>query len=64
MHIHSVLPKLLSMIMSWMDAGNLRNQVYQLSDKLELAKVALDDIIRIDDIRLIKEIARNTQEKL
>lgn len=57
---HSFLPKLLSMIMSWLDSGNLRNRVYQLNDKLELARVALDDINRIDDIRLIKEIARRT----
>jgi len=52
------------MIMSWLDAGNLRNHVYQLIDKLELARVALDDINRIDDIKLIKEIARRTLPKL
>lgn len=61
---HSFLPKLLSMIMSWLDSGNLRNRVYQLNDKLELARVALDDINRIDDIRLIKQIARQTLQKL
>jgi len=61
---HSFLPKLLSMIMSLLDSGNLRNRVYQLNEKLELARVALDDINRIDDIKLIKQIAQRTLPKL
>lgn len=52
------------MILSWLDAGNLRNRVYELEDRLELAKVALDDINRIQELDLIKIIAKNTLEKL
>jgi hypothetical protein len=47
-----------------MDSSNLRNKVYSLKDELEIAKVALDDIARIDDINLSKEIAKRTLEKL
>ena len=64
MQFHAFLAKLLSMILSWLDAGNLRTRVYQLNDKLDLAKVALDDIHRIDDIGLIREIVQRTLEKL
>ena len=64
MNLDSLLPKLLTMIMSWLDAGNLRNSVYHLSNKLEIAKVALDDIDRINDLKLIKDIVRRTREKL
>lgn len=64
MDLPSVLPKLLSMAMSWLDSGNLRNRVYHLNDKLELAKVALEDIKRMDDLKLIKEVVRRTLENL
>ena len=64
MDLPSVLPKLLSMAMSWLDAGNLRNRVYHLNEKVELAKVALEDIRRMEDLKRIKEVARRTLEKL
>jgi len=64
MDIHSLLPKLLSMILSWLDAGNLRNNIYHLNDKLEIARVALDDIRRMDDLELMKDLAGRTLEKL
>jgi len=64
MNIHSLLPKLLGMAMSWLDAGNLRNKVYHLGDKLEIARLALDDMQRMDDLKLIKDLARRTLEKL
>ena len=34
--------------MSWMDASNLRNRVYQLEEENELMRVGLDDIVRMD----------------
>lgn len=52
------------MIMSWLDAGNLRNSVYQLNNKLEIAKVAFEDINRMNDLDLIKDIVKRTREKL
>jgi hypothetical protein len=52
------------MIMSWLDAGDLRNQVYQLQDRLEMARVAMEDIQRMDDVGLMKNLAQRTLEKL
>jgi predicted KAP-like P-loop ATPase len=40
--------KLLSMIMSWVQAGNLRNQMYVLKDQNEIMRIALEDIQRMD----------------
>ena len=40
--------KLVSMIMSWMTAGNLRNRVYRLEEENELMRVGLEDIQRMD----------------
>jgi hypothetical protein len=62
--ISAALPKLLSMILSWLDAGNLRNKVYDLQEKLELATVALEDISRIEEMDLIKNVARVTLDKI
>jgi hypothetical protein len=64
MDMPSLLPKLLSMILSWLDAGNLRTRFYHLNDKLEIARVAIEDIERMDDLDLIKALARRTLEKL
>ncbi len=64
MNIHSLLPKLLSVAMSWLDAGNLRTKVYHLRDKLEIAKLALEDMKRMDDLKLAKDLARRTLDKL
>ena len=64
MNLHALLPKLLSMAMSWLDAGNLRNRVYALDDKLEIARVAIEDITRMDDIDLIRNLAGRTLKQL
>ena len=40
--------KLISMIMSWLQAGNLRNQMYILKEENEILKTALEDIARMD----------------
>jgi len=64
MNFHALLPKLLTMIMSWLDAGNLRNRVYNLNDKLEIARLALEDMQRIDDPKLIRDLARRTLDQL
>jgi hypothetical protein len=64
MDLHALLPKFLSMVLSWLDAGNLRNSVYHLNDKLEIARVAIEDIQRMDDLDLIQDLARRTLDKL
>ena len=36
------------MLMSWMQASNLRNQMYQLKDQNEIMRTGLEDIQRMD----------------
>jgi hypothetical protein len=43
-----LIAKLISMLMSWLDAGNLRNRVYRLEEENELMRVGLEDIQRMD----------------
>jgi len=64
MNFHALLPKLLTMIMSWLDAGKLRYRFYNLNDKLEIARLALEDMQRIDDPKLIRDLARRTLDQL
>ena len=52
--------KLLSAIGSWLDAGNLRNRVYQLQNENELMRIALEDIQRMDAEGRIGWIAQET----
>ena len=40
--------KLVSMIMSWMTASNLRNRMYKLKEENEIMRTALEDIQRMD----------------
>ena len=44
----ALFAKLISMIMSWLDASNLRNRVYKLEEENEIMRTALDDIRRMD----------------
>jgi hypothetical protein len=64
MDLSGFIPRLISMILSWMDASNLRNKLYEKTDQLNLAKVALDDIARMNDIKLMKDVAKRTLAKL
>jgi hypothetical protein len=59
----TLLPKLVGMVLSWIDHGNLRNRVYELQEKVELMEVALDDIQRINKDPLIAKIIKNTLKK-
>jgi hypothetical protein len=47
------------MILSWLDHGNLRNQVYELKDRVETLEIALDDIQRMNKDPLIAKLIRN-----
>jgi hypothetical protein len=44
----ALVAKFISMVMSWMDASNLRNRVYTLEQQNELMRVGLEDIQRMD----------------
>jgi hypothetical protein len=44
----TLIGKFVSMLMSWMQAGNLRNQMYRLKEENEIMRTALEDIQRMD----------------
>jgi hypothetical protein len=43
-----LVAKFISMLMSWAEAGNLRNRVFKLEEQNELMRVGLEDIQRMD----------------
>ena len=59
----TVFPKVVSMVLSWIDHGNLRNRVYEMQERMEILEVALDDIQRINKDPLIDKIVKNTLKK-
>jgi hypothetical protein len=40
--------RLISAIMSWADASNLRNRCYKMAEESEIMMTALEDIARMD----------------
>lgn len=48
MEHYTILAKLISMVLSWLDAGNLRNKVYKQAEEAEIMMTALEDIARMD----------------
>lgn len=60
--IHTLLPKVISMLLSWLDQGNLRNRVYTQQQRIEILETALDDCGRISTDPLIKNIVKRTLE--
>ena len=53
-----LIAKALSMIASWLDAGNLRNKVYKMAEESEIMMTALEDIERMSKEDNIKKYAR------
>lgn len=51
-----LLPRLISAVMSWLDAANLRNRVYTLQDRVEILETGLEDIERMTDDARIKRL--------
>jgi hypothetical protein len=51
------------MVLSWIDASNLRNRVYEQSQRIEILETALDDCGRISSDPLIKKIVERTLNK-
>jgi hypothetical protein len=43
-----LIARIISAIASWVDAGNLRNRVYKMSEEAEIMMTALEDIARMD----------------
>jgi len=53
-----LVAKIFTMIASWIDAGNLRNRVYQMAEESEIMMTALEDIERMSHEPNIKQYAR------
>ena len=53
-----IAAKLFTTIASWIDAGNLRNRVYQMAEEAEIMMTALEDIERMSTEARIKHYAR------
>ena len=46
--LHTLAPKLLTAILSILQATRLRNRVYAMEDRLDILEVAIEDIERIN----------------
>jgi len=53
-----IIAKVLTTVMSWLDAGNLRNKVYKQAEEAEIMMTALEDIERMSKEDRIKHYAR------
>ena len=52
-----IIAKVLTTVMSWLDAGNLRNKVYKQAEEAEIMMTALEDIARMSNEEKIKQYA-------
>lgn len=57
-----IFAKVLTTVMSWIDAGNLRNKVYKQAEEMEIMMTALEDIERMSSEPKIKHYARTAIE--
>lgn len=64
MEWHLILPRLVSMVLSWLQAGNLRNKMYALQEENEIMRLALEDINRMDPEGRMGWHARQMLDKL
>jgi len=53
-----IIGKILTTVMSWADAGNLRNKMFQQAEEAEIMMTALEDIARMSSEAKIKQYAR------
>ena len=58
------IAKVTGTLLSWLDAANLRNRVYQYKAENELLILALQDIKRIDKTGLCGKIAADRLERI
>ena len=49
---YAIIARLISAVMSWIDASNLRNQMYAQRARIEILETALEDIARISQSRV------------
>jgi hypothetical protein len=53
-----LIGKILTTVLSWIDAGNLRNRVFKMAEESEIMMTALEDIERMSKEENIKQYAR------
>lgn len=53
-----IIGKILTTVMSWADAGNLRNRCFKMAEESEIMMTALEDIERMSKEDNIKQYAR------
>ena len=53
-----IIGKILTTVMSWADAGNLRTKMFQQAEEAEIMMTALEDIERMSTETRIKQYAR------
>lgn len=49
---YAIIARLISAVMSWIDASNLRNRMYAQQSRIEDLETALEDIARISQSRV------------
>jgi hypothetical protein len=59
-----IIGKILTTVMSWVDAGNLRNKMFQQAEEAEIMMTALEDIERMSREEHIKKYARKAIETI
>lgn len=59
-----IVGKILTTVMSWADAGNLRNRVYKMAEEAEIMMTALEDIERMSKEEHIKKYAHKVIETI
>jgi hypothetical protein len=59
-----IFAKVLTTIMSWADAGNLRNRMFLMAEEAEIMMTALEDIERMSKEEHIKKYAHKVIETI
>jgi hypothetical protein len=59
-----IIGKILTTVMSWLDAGNLRNKMFKQAEEAEIMMTALEDIERMSKEENIKQYARKAIETI
>ena len=59
-----IIGKILTTVMSWVDAGNLRNKMFQQAEEAEIMMTALEDIERMSREEHIKKYAHKVIETI
>ena len=59
-----IIARAVSMILSWLQAGNLRHRMYVLEEKNEIMRIALEDINRMDPEGRMGWYAKSTLDRL